>query len=138
MKIMEMRAWNIKEKRWATMEELLGEIPVSATVRPPSILTCGGDDWIINLFTGLRDSKRTPKYPEGQEIYEGDNILNGKYLSVVKFGEYRDPGEDKRGGHIGFYVDFYLKEHNETLRKDLGYWAKVSEVVGNIYNKNES
>ena len=63
--MLKMRVWNIKENRWATMEELLGDIPVSATLNPPSILTCGGEGWIVELFTGLPDK-------DGKEVFDGD------------------------------------------------------------------
>lgn len=32
------------------------------------------DPATVGQYTGLKDSKRTEKYPEGQEIYEGDII----------------------------------------------------------------
>ena len=32
----------------------------------------------VGQFTGLRDSKRTAEYPEGQEIYEGDIVITNK------------------------------------------------------------
>lgn len=34
-------------------------------------------DIVLLLYIGLKDKKRTKKYPEGQEIYEGD-ILQGE------------------------------------------------------------
>jgi len=30
--------------------------------------------YIVEQYTGLKDRKRTPEYPEGQEIYEGDIV----------------------------------------------------------------
>jgi len=29
-------------------------------------------NWVLMQYIGLKDKKRTPEYPEGQEIYEGD------------------------------------------------------------------
>ena len=31
-------------------------------------------DYVLMQYTGLRDSKRTKEYPNGQEIYEGDIV----------------------------------------------------------------
>lgn len=38
MQEIKFRAWNRKTSKWATHNELLAEIPVSATIRPPEIL----------------------------------------------------------------------------------------------------
>lgn len=36
-------------------------------------------DWVEWLqYTGLKDSKRTKEYPDGQEIYEGDIVHEGR------------------------------------------------------------
>jgi len=37
-----------------------------------------GDGMVFEQYTGLKDSKRTKEFPEGQEIYDGDilKILN--------------------------------------------------------------
>ena len=43
------KAWHKTEKRWADHNELLSEIPVGATVREPSILTVGSDDWELHI-----------------------------------------------------------------------------------------
>jgi hypothetical protein len=41
-----IKAWHTVEERWATCEELLSEVPVSATVRGQE-LTIGGDNWLV-------------------------------------------------------------------------------------------
>jgi hypothetical protein len=61
MKIVErisFKAWHKTEKRWATHEELLSEIPVGATIREPSILTVGSDEW--ELHTIEEDDNENP------------------------------------------------------------------------------
>ena len=49
------------------------------------------DPATVGQYTGLRDSKRTAEYPEGQEIYEGDitdrgtvEYWKGKFLVVMR------------------------------------------------------
>lgn len=81
-------------------------------------------------YTGLKDIN-------GIEIYEGDIIpfhFNENVKGIVKFGEYKNPCDDKFSKHQGFYVEFI---NRDSLRKDLGYWATVSKVIGNIYENLE-
>jgi hypothetical protein len=49
------KAWHKKERRWADHNELLSEIPVSATVREPSILTVGSEDWELYLVEEVEE-----------------------------------------------------------------------------------
>lgn len=44
-----LRAWHIEQKRWATHEELLSEIPVSASVNG-RVLTFGSEEWEIHII----------------------------------------------------------------------------------------
>ncbi|MBU3102973.1 hypothetical protein [Clostridium gasigenes] len=81
---------------------------------------------------GIRDKN-------GIAVYEGDLIpyhFNEDAKGVVKYGEYRNPCDDIHASHIGFYVDFKEEKYKNTMRKDLGYWLKVSSVCGNIYKTN--
>ena len=87
----------------------------------------------IGQYTGIRDM-------HGKPIYEGDAIpyhFNHNTVGVVKYGEYHNPFDsDNHGGHVGFYLDWF--EPDSLLRADLGYWIKVSEVIGNIHDKEVS
>ena len=127
------RAWSKEYKRWATHEELLGVIPVSATVLSPSTITvCAKndddeDEWIPLQFTGLLDKN-------GKEIYEGD-ILASKY--------------DKRPFEI------IWKDGIGDLQQEVGFWMlnkftnsvfmihqghindRKLEIIGNIYESPE-
>lgn len=83
-------------------------------------------------YTGLKDLN-------GTKVYEGDIIpyhFNKNIKGVVKFGEYKSPCDDKFTKHQGFYIDFD-GESKDYYRKDLGYWATLSEVIGNIYENPE-
>jgi hypothetical protein len=46
VKEIKFKAWNKKEERWADHNELLSEVPVSASVRG-QVLTVGGDEWTL-------------------------------------------------------------------------------------------
>lgn len=86
----------------------------------------------VGQYTGLKDAN-------GTKIYEGDIIphhFNKNIKGVVKFGEYKSPCDDKFTKHQGFYIDFY-GESKDYYRKDLGYWATVSKVIGNVYENPE-
>ncbi|MBS6501866.1 MAG: hypothetical protein KH415_09575 [Clostridium sp.] len=79
--------------------------------------------------TGIKDKN-------GINVYEGDLIpyhFDEEVKGIVKYGEYKNPCDDIHASHIGFYVDFKEDRYKDSMRKDLGYWLKVSSVCGNIY-----
>lgn len=78
------------------------------------------DRHIIMQYTGLRDSKRTMKYPEGQEIYEGDII---KYPTVGSGMLTSKVYWDNQFAQWCYGTGFHLR---------VGEPIKI-EVVGNIY-----
>lgn len=91
------------------------------------------DPATVGQYTGVKDSKRTEEYPEGQEIYEGD-ILHHKWdsgndiweetISEVKFSKGAFVVDDKKRS------DWLLSLH--ALPK----WAEL-KVIGNIHDNPE-
>ena len=87
----------------------------------------------VGQFTGLTDKN-------GKRAFEHDVIKHhfGNEIGVIRYGEYRNPfGDDIHGGHVGFYVDWVSGKAPELLRKDLAYWMKLVEILGNIHDNPE-
>lgn len=98
----------------------------------PDFLQYQLDTKTIGQFTGFYDYN-------GKEIYEGDIMpyhFNEKIKGIVKFGSYRNPGDDIHSSHIGFYLEFE-DERAKAFRKDLGFWIKITFVEGNIHETPE-
>lgn len=75
----------------------------------------------VGQYTGLRDSKRTKEYPNGQEIYEGDIVRH-----ATDEGVYKVIFEDG-----GFYVKNLFEYDFQTINE------YPLEVIGNIYENPE-
>lgn len=85
------------------------------------------DPETICQFTGLTDKN-------GNKIWENDIVLVAKNVySTVKFGLYHEASKSERT-HQGFYLE---SMDNYYYREELGYWAKESVVVGNIFDNPE-
>lgn len=78
-------------------------------------------------FTGLCDKI-------GKKIWENDIVLAFESVySTVKFGLYHEALKSERT-HQGFYLE---SMDNYYYREELGYWAKESVVIGNIFDNPE-
>lgn len=76
----------------------------------------------------------------GHKAFEHDIIKHrfGDEIGIIRYGEYNNPfGDDGFGGHVGFYVDWVAGTYPQTLRKDLGYWIEMVEIIGNIHDTPE-
>lgn len=128
MRGIKFRTWNKLANRWATHEEQLCEIPVSATVRSPSILTCGCDDFEINSFTGLHDKS-------GKEIYEGDIV---KAWSQGSCGIFQIKWREDGGGSP-MWLLYPAWQNGEmwgisaSREQDGKCYDRGLEVIGNIW-----
>ncbi|MHB8172117.1 MAG: YopX family protein [Thermincolia bacterium] len=81
------------------------------------------DPATVGQYTGLRDRKRTKEFPEGQEIYEGDIVQEGRSRGRIVYE--RD----------GFKIDWF---HNvDSWSETLKYHHCNLEVIGNIYENPE-
>ena len=81
----------------------------------------------ICQFTGLCDKN-------SNKIWENDIVLvTENVYSTVKFGLYHEASKSERT-HQGFYLE---SMDNYYYREELGYWAKESVVVGNIFDNPE-
>ena len=83
------------------------------------------DPLIYLQYTGLKDSKRTKEYPEGQDIYEGDIF---KYINS-NFG-YGDPAQKE-------YLYIAIPSIDELIvHVDFDCFLSImesGEKVGNIH-----
>lgn len=126
MRPIKFRAWDKENERWVDHNQHLDESHVTASVRPPSILSFSRDDWDYQQFTGLLDKN-------GKEIYEGDvvEIIDTNGLSESK--KVKVVWNDEMTGY-GF---------DEAELFDGEYWMPfcqepyACEVLGNIYENPE-
>ena len=77
-------------------------------------------------FTGIYDKN-------GNKIWENDIVNHNGEYAPVKFGRYCS-SFDYGNYNFGFYVDFPEKTF---CRKELGYWCRKVEVVGNVFDDPE-
>ena len=92
--------------------------------------------WLVDSKTLGECTGGTDK--QGKLAFEGD-LVKEKFnvaIGVIRYGEYKQPfNDDEHTKHIGFYVDWL--ENSEILRKDLGYWLPLVEIIGNIHDNPE-
>ncbi len=127
MRTIKFRAWDKVAK------EMLDMVTVACEreVHWPPLYVKGGiidgidhQDYVLMQYTGLRDSKRTKEYPNGQEIYEGDIVrcyggayLNGayEYDYITEVRDIRDLGGIIRPGNVEILGNKY--ENPELLKR---------------------
>ncbi len=85
------------------------------------------DNWVLEQYTGLRDSKRTPEYPEGQRVFEGSLI---KYRGLVFIIEW----DDDWSGFLFRCPEWKKNQHSWHFDCDT---ACQCEVIGNIHQNPE-
>ena len=95
------------------------------------LINFNGDDGEIMRNAGIKDKN-------GIEIYEGDIIQfvgdGCKANGVVKYGIRRFHNEFNEKNELGFYVDW---SSELWWRRDLVFWIRKCEVIGNIYENPE-
>ena len=82
-------------------------------------------------YTELKDKKRTKEYPDGQEIYEGDQI--GIFSGIaweVKYGKYIDHNQE----HYGFYLE--RTGTTQPIGRGPAEETTMLEVIGNVHEKH--
>ncbi len=87
----------------------------------------GIDPETLCQFTGLYDKN-------DKRIWENDIVnTDSNVRAQIKFGLYSNSFSTWKRNQ-GFYMDFMNKEY---YRPDLGYWAKKTVVIGNIFDNPE-
>lgn len=87
----------------------------------------------VGRYTGLTDKNGT-KIFEGDIVSKKDEVY-GRVFGTVCFGKYATINGDQET-HVGFYID-WSKSKDDLLRRDIGFWTKRCEVIGNIHENPE-
>ena len=110
MREIKFRAWDKKGGKWFV------NLPVCIGVNQDGSLNCF-DDGELNQFSGIQDKL-------GNDIYEGDIILQNGPGSAIRFVEYRSS-------------NFIATNPNMTDAILLSFIYKNAEVIGNVYESPE-
>lgn len=135
MREIKFRAWDKNGKGFINGFNMIGYSTGQGA--PTKKLKRFSDSWNeedieLMQFTGKRDSKRTDKFPKGQEVYESD-IIECEYYSgevwrgVVRWG-FGEPS-------------FFVLRDNDSCKcysvNFSGSAVKRWEVIGNIHQNPE-
>ena len=90
------------------------------------------DPSTVGQFTGLYDSKRTEKYPNGQPIYEGDIVR--RRGEVATYGVVWDPSDT---GFYGRSAPYNGIPNASCQVVGLNNAGVSLEVIGNIHDNPE-
>ncbi len=127
------RAWQNQEQK---MYEVLG---IDWFNKKLLLATNGVPAWCdmtpltIMEYTGLRDRKRTPEYPEGQEICVGDIVQFPILLKESDDGEYKDTIVKDTVAFDRELAGFTVSELDDPLAMH----SNECEIIGNIYANPE-
>lgn len=126
MREIKFRAWDTLRKEMNNWEDILS----SDTGIHFVLEGTSNNRWIPMQFTGLKDNKRTKKYPNGQEIYEGDILQTtvGTYGIIFKNGSWQGKPIKKSPECYGTLT---------TSRVYSGVKRKEFVVIGNIHENPE-
>ncbi len=118
MRDLRFRAWDLIENKFVYFN--IGDC--FNLMNTDAILSREGDDWIIQQFTGFVDAK-------GKGIWEGDILRQKKKEGAIFEIAWSPDGywwaEEQSGTSFGSGFRF------------LWQWAKVTQVIGNIYESPE-
>ena len=132
MRQIKFRAWHKEEKKMYEIEKIYpyrnidtkgGEVFLVSNTSIPSYYF--PEEVALLQYTGLKDSKRTKKYPDGQEIYEGD-IVRWHTSAEMPSDEVEERVDEVK--YVGAWAAFYPLTYNARWRCDV-----ICEVIGNVY-----
>jgi len=126
MRAFEFRAWNKSEKRMHNNIETYG-ITQDIDENIPFSEILEWANYIVMQFTGIVDCKRTDKYPEGQQIYEGD---------IVKRTSMAPGGVDFMGKVVFDEGQFWIVNRENTDSVPLFDEIDIFEVIGNVFENS--
>ena len=137
MRELKFRAWDTELKHMIVDSPISMAGIMSKHIRKaydPNGKLIGGQ-YVVMQFTELRDNKRTPEYPEGQEVYDGDICrgTKGQVYQIVWLRNHAKWGVKiiKTDSVLTRGLTFPLQQYvNNDMTTNI-------EVIGNIYENPE-
>ena len=133
------KAWSKEKGRWLTLDDRLtiaGESDFwhawgTGTSSDGTIFLFQDMGAELVKYTGLKDCKRTKKYPEGEMIFEGDKLRTDKEVVFEVFWSNKLARWSARTPnvyHMGYGKEFY---------KSLTWLSTRGIIVGNKFENPE-